>query len=95
MAGTSLVVRWLGLCAATVGSTGSFPGWGTKIPQGVHAAKKEKKKKWQWELILLKKKKTRNSDLSSIVLYHSENLTLSPNLDQHLQNETIQNIQLI
>lgn len=94
MAGTSLVVRWLALWAATVGGTGSFPGWGTKIPQGVHAAKKEKKKrKWQWELILLKK--TRNSDLSSILLYHSENLTLSPNLDQHLQNETIQNIQLI
>ena len=29
--GTSLAVQWLGLCTSTVGSTGSIPGWGTKI----------------------------------------------------------------
>ena len=34
-AGTSLVVRWLGLHASNEGAEGSIPGWGTKIP---HAA---------------------------------------------------------
>ena len=30
--GTSLVVQWLRLCAASAGGTGSVTGWGTKIP---------------------------------------------------------------
>ena len=40
--GTSLVVQWLRLYASTAGSTGSVPGWGTKIP---HAARWGQKKK--------------------------------------------------
>ena len=31
--GTSLVVPWLGLCAATAWVPGLIPGQGTKIPQ--------------------------------------------------------------
>ena len=30
-----LVVPWLGLRTATAGSTGSIPGWGTKIPHAL------------------------------------------------------------
>ena len=29
--GTSLVVKWLGLCISTAGSPGLIPGWGTGI----------------------------------------------------------------
>ena len=33
--GTSLVVQWLRLRAATAGGAGVIPGWGTKIPHAV------------------------------------------------------------
>ena len=32
MVRNSLVVQWLGLSAFTAKTTGSTPGWGTKIP---------------------------------------------------------------
>ena len=35
--GTSLVVLWLRLCASNAGGVGSIPGWGTKIPNAMHA----------------------------------------------------------
>ena len=35
IAGTSLAVLWLGLCATSAGGPGSIPGQGTKIPQAV------------------------------------------------------------
>ena len=31
----SLAVQWLGLHPFTAKNPGSFPGWGTKIPQAV------------------------------------------------------------
>ena len=34
-AGTTLVVQWLTLHASTAGGSGSIPGWGTKMPQGM------------------------------------------------------------
>ena len=37
--GNSLVVRWLGLHAATAEGKGSIPGLGTKIPQVYVASK--------------------------------------------------------
>ena len=40
--GNSLAVPWLGLHASTAGSTGSIPGWGTKI---LHAARRAQKNK--------------------------------------------------
>ena len=43
IAGTSQVVQWLRLHASTAGSTGSIPGWGTKIPHAACMAKKNQK----------------------------------------------------
>ena len=40
--GTSLVFRWLGLCASIAEAAGSIPGWGTKIP---HVARRRQAKK--------------------------------------------------
>ena len=40
--GPSLVVPWLGLCAATAGGLGSITGQGTKIPQAYTAKTKIK-----------------------------------------------------
>ena len=40
--GTSLTFQWLRLCTSTAGSTGSIPGWGTKIllPHGPKTPRK-------------------------------------------------------
>ena len=40
--GTSLVVRWLRLCAPNAGGTVSIPGRGTKIPQAAQSGQRFK-----------------------------------------------------
>ena len=52
-AGNSLVVQWLGFCAFIAEGSGSLPGRGTKIPQGVQCGQKKKKKKKEENLVLL------------------------------------------
>ena len=42
--GTSLVVRWLRLCAPTAGGTGSISGGGTKIPHAAYRGQRNKTK---------------------------------------------------
>ena len=42
--GTSLVVQWLRLCDPNAGSTGSIPGWGSKILHVLQCGQKKKKK---------------------------------------------------
>ena len=44
-AGNSLVVQWLGFCAFIAEGSGSLPGRGTNIPQGVQCGQKKKKKR--------------------------------------------------
>ena len=39
-------LQWLRLWASTAGSTGSIPGWGTKIPHAKWWPKKKKKNQW-------------------------------------------------
>ena len=41
--GTSLVVRWLELCAPNAGGAGSIPGRGTKIPHAAGSKQTNKK----------------------------------------------------
>ena len=40
MFGTSLVVKWLRLCASNAGDAGSIPGQGTKIPYATYQGQK-------------------------------------------------------
>ena len=47
MSGTSLVVQWLRLCAASAGGLGSIPGQGTRSHMPQLSATKLKKKKWK------------------------------------------------
>ena len=49
---TSLAVQWLRLCTSSAGSTGSVPGWGTKIPHAAGRVQKEKKKKKKKAIVL-------------------------------------------
>ena len=42
--GTSPVVRWLRLCAATAGGKGSIPGQGTKIPHPACCSQQQQKR---------------------------------------------------
>ena len=44
----SLVVQWLRLQASTAGGPGSIPGWGAKILQAAHTAKKTNKNHTIW-----------------------------------------------
>ena len=46
------MVQGLRLCASTAGSTGSIPGWGTKIPHDVQQGQKKKKRNLFLELFL-------------------------------------------
>ena len=41
--GNSLEIQWLGFRASTTEGSGLIPGWGTKIPQAVVVAPKNKK----------------------------------------------------
>ena len=44
LAGTSLVVQWLRLCASNAGVVGLIPGQGTKIPDAALCGQKKKKR---------------------------------------------------
>ena len=54
LAGTSMVVQWLRICAANAGLTGSIPGRGPRIPHAVWCSQKIKIK----NKIILKKKES-------------------------------------
>ena len=51
------LTQWLGFYSSTVGDLGSIPGWGPKILQAAHTAKKKKKKKkksiYTYRLVLI------------------------------------------
>ena len=55
---TYLVIQWLLLCPSNTGAEGSTPGWGTKIPQPLNAAKKKNEKIswWKTPILILGKK---------------------------------------
>ena len=59
-AGTSLVIRWLGLRTSTAQGMGSIPGRGTKIPHAKCSVAKKLKKK--------KKEKKRNNRPQMVLL---------------------------
>ena len=54
---TSLVVRWLRLCASATGGVGSIPGRGIKILHAVRCSKKLKlkslKKRFSWACLVV------------------------------------------
>ena len=49
MAGTSLVVQWLRLCAATAGGTASIPVGETKTLHAMWHGQRQKKKESKWQ----------------------------------------------